>query len=43
MLTSWELDPYHFYDRAKKEFNIKIYGRTPEELAVVTAKMYFKE
>ena len=37
MLTARELEPYFFYDRAKKEFNIKIYGRTLEELAGVTA------
>lgn len=37
MLTVREMEPYRFYDCAKKEFNMMVSGRTPEDLAVVTA------
>lgn len=43
LLTARELEPYHIYERTKKEFDIKGYGGTPEDLASATAQMYFKE
>lgn len=42
MLTARELEPYHFFERTKKEFpHIKEYGSSPEDLALVTAQIYF--
>lgn len=43
LLTARELEPYHIYERTKREFDIKGYGSTPEDLALATVKMYFKE
>lgn len=43
LLTSRELEPYHIFDRTKLEFDIDSYGSSPEELAQVTAQLYFKE
>jgi hypothetical protein len=43
LLTARELEPYHIYDRTKAEFDIEGYGSTPENLALVTAQMYFRE
>ncbi|HXQ21575.1 MAG TPA: hypothetical protein VN812_07875, partial [Candidatus Acidoferrales bacterium] len=43
LLTARELEPYDIYDRAKLEFDIQDHGNTPQELALVTAQMYFKE
>lgn len=42
LLTARELEPWHFYDRAKLEFKgIKEYGTTAQDLANNTALMYF--
>lgn len=41
LLTARELEPYHIYERTKTEFEIDGYGGTPEDLARITAKMYF--
>ena len=42
MLTARELEPYHFFEHTKKEFSlIKEYGSSPEDLAFVTAQIYF--
>ncbi len=43
LLTARELEPYHIYERTKSEFDIKGYGGTPEDLALATAQIYFKE
>ena len=43
LLTARELEPYHIYDRTKAEFDIDSYGGSPEDLAQVTAKIYFAE
>ncbi len=43
LLTARELEPYFIYERTKAEFTIKGYGGTPEDLALATAEMYFKE
>jgi hypothetical protein len=43
LLTARELEPYHIYDRTKSKFDIRNYGQTPEELAQVSAQIYFKE
>jgi hypothetical protein len=43
LLTARELEPYHIYERIKSEFDIQGYGGTPEDLALTTAQMYFKE
>jgi hypothetical protein len=42
MMTARELEPYHFFERTKKEFSfITEYGSSPEDLALVTAQIYF--
>ena len=44
MLTARELEPYHFFERTKKEFpTIKEHGSSPEDLALVTAQIYFSK
>ena len=43
LLTARELEPYHIYDRIKPEFDLPGYGGTPEDLALATIQMYFKE
>jgi hypothetical protein len=43
LLTARELEPWHFYDRTKAEFDIKDYAGTAEDLARATATMYFRE
>jgi hypothetical protein len=43
LLTARELEPYHIYERTKSEFDINSYGGTPEDLAQVTAHIYFRE
>lgn len=44
LLTARELEPYHFYERTELEFkNLKGHGGTPEDLAINTAMMYFRE
>lgn len=43
LLTARELEPYHLYERTKLEFkDINEYASRPEDLAEVTAQMYFK-
>lgn len=41
LLTERELEPYHIFERTKAEFDIDQYAGSPEDLAKVTAKMYF--
>jgi hypothetical protein len=42
LLTSRELEPYHIYERTKLEIDgVKAYGGSPEDLAEVTAQIYF--
>jgi hypothetical protein len=41
MLTARELEPYHFFERTKKEFSIDEYGHSPAQLANATALIYF--
>jgi len=42
LLTARELEPYHIYERTKKEFDkIEGYGGDPEKLAEATAQIYF--
>lgn len=41
MLTERELEPYHLYKRTKLEFDIDEYASSPEDMARVTAKIYF--
>jgi hypothetical protein len=43
LLTDRELEPYHIYDRTKLEASIDRYAGTPEDLARITASMYFGE
>jgi len=43
LLTARELEPYHIYDRTKLEFDIRSYVGSPEELAQVSAQIYFKD
>ncbi len=40
LLTARELEPYFIFGRTKAEFDIDSYGRTPEDLARTTAKIY---
>jgi hypothetical protein len=42
LLTARELEPYHIFERTKREFNINEYGSTPEDWAEATVAMYFK-
>lgn len=44
LLTSRELEPYHFFDRTKLEFkDIREYASSAEDLAIATEAMYFKD
>jgi len=43
LLTARELEPYHIFERLKVEHGIDSYGGSPEELAKVTAQVYFKD
>lgn len=43
LLTERELEPYHIYERTKSKYSIDSNGGNPEELAQVTAYMYFEE
>jgi hypothetical protein len=43
LLTARELEPYHIYERTEAELGIQSYGDTPEELASVTARIYFTD
>jgi hypothetical protein len=42
LLTARELEPYHIYERTAKETGITSYGGSPEELALVTNRIYFQ-
>jgi hypothetical protein len=42
LLTARELEPYFIYERAKSEMCVKAYGGAPEDMAEVTAAIYFK-
>jgi hypothetical protein len=43
MLTARELEPYHFLERTKVEFpDIQQHAVSPEDLALVTAQIYFR-
>lgn len=41
LLTARELEPYNIFERLKEEHGIDSYGGSPEELANVTAQLYF--
>jgi len=41
LLTARELEPYDIFDRIREKQGIKSYGGSPEELANVTAQLYF--
>ena len=43
LLTARELEPFHIYERTEAELGIQSYGNTPEELASVTARIYFTD
>jgi hypothetical protein len=43
MLTARELEPYHLLERTSKEFGIASHGGSAEELANVTAQIYFSD
>jgi len=44
MLTARELEPYHFFERTEKEHAyIDQYASSPEDLALVTAQIYFRQ
>jgi hypothetical protein len=43
MLTARELEPYHLLERTIKELGISSHGGSPEELANVTAQIYFSD
>lgn len=43
LLTERELEPYHIYERTNAEFDIQNHGGTPEDLAQMTAKVYFAD
>jgi len=41
LLTARELEPYHIYERTRRELQIQAHGSTPEGLALATLAMYF--
>lgn len=41
MLTDRELEPYHVYEKTKKEFNIQYSAISLEDLAKITNEIYF--
>jgi hypothetical protein len=41
LLTARELEPFHIYDRAKKELGKNLRAGSPTELAAVTSQIYF--
>jgi hypothetical protein len=43
LLTARELEPYRLYERTEKELGIKARGSSAEDLASVTAQIYFKD
>jgi hypothetical protein len=42
MLSARELEPYYLYEQTEKEFDIKPYAHTFEELAMNTVNIYFE-
>jgi hypothetical protein len=43
LLTDRELEPYHVYERTKRERGLeREYASTPEDMAVVTRRIYFE-
>lgn len=43
LLTARELEPYFIYERAKVETGVARHGSRPEDMASMTAKIYFGE
>jgi hypothetical protein len=43
LLTARELEPYHLYERTREETGITAHGVSPDELAAVTAHLYFTD
>ncbi|MDO8306372.1 hypothetical protein, partial [Herminiimonas sp.] len=43
LLTAHELEPYYIFERIKRKHGIDSYGGSPEELANVTARLYFTD
>lgn len=43
LLSARELEPYFIYERSKAELGGDAYGSTPEDMAEITAKLYFKQ
>lgn len=43
LLTARELEPYDIFERLKAEHEIDSYGESPQELANVTAQLYFTD
>jgi hypothetical protein len=41
LLSARELEPYHIYERVKRDLKIDLYGGSPEELALATTRIYF--
>ena len=42
MLSARELEPYHMFERTKKEFGVDIRAGSAEDLAAVTSRIYFE-
>lgn len=42
MLSARELEPYYLYEQTEKEFEIKLYAHTFEELAMNTVNIFFE-
>jgi hypothetical protein len=42
LLSARELEPYHLYEEAEKEFEIRAHAHTFEELAMNTVNMFFE-
>lgn len=43
MMTDRELEPYHLFERTKKEFKIREYASSPADLAQATWQIYFNQ
>lgn len=43
LLTARELEPYHIYDRKRREHEIRRHAGSAEGLALTTTDLYFKE
>jgi hypothetical protein len=41
LLTDWELEPYHLYDRRREELGSGSHAINPKDVAEITHRLYF--